>query len=303
MTVEDEAVDLAGFLSRERVEVEAALQRALERHLHGVPETLAAPIRHGVTTGGKRLRPILFATAFRACGGVGEGIYDLAIPLEWIHAYSLMHDDLPCMDDAPLRRGRPTPHTVHGEEATLLGGAALIPLAALALRWAGREQGLPGARIDELVVLLARAAGGIGMVGGQALDLTAEGQALDRGSLDDLHRRKTGALLAAALEMGAVAADAPEGVRAGLLRYGREIGLAFQIADDILDRTASVEALGKEPSDTELEKSTYPALLGVEGARREARSRIEAAMDALHSVGIDSPELVALARYIVERGR
>lgn len=140
------------------------------------------------------------------------------------------------------------------------------------------------------------------MVGGQALDLDGEGRALGRAELDDLHRRKTGALLAASLELGAVAGAAPPGQRAALVRYGREIGLAFQIADDVLDATESTEALGKRPSDADLDKSTYVRLLGVEGARREAGARVEAATSALRGAGLDAPELGALARFVIERG-
>ncbi|TVP77755.1 MAG: polyprenyl synthetase family protein [Gemmatimonadales bacterium] len=301
---------LSAWLVEERVRVEASLERALTVLLPRLPEALAEPVRHGVTTGGKRLRPILTAAAWAACReaagqpapvAVPQGVRDLAAAVELIHAYSLMHDDLPCMDDADLRRGRPTPHTIWGEGPVMRGGGALIPAAGLQLLAAATELGLDPDTKQDLLLVLARAAGGEGMVGGQALDLEGEGRALGREALDDLHRRKTGALLVASLELGAVAAEAPAGVREGLVDYGRALGLAFQIADDVLDATATAEALGKNPSDEALDKSTYVVLLGVDGARREARSEVGRALEAMAEAGLHSSPLEALARYVVER--
>jgi geranylgeranyl pyrophosphate synthase len=317
--------DLAAFLAARRLEVEASLARALDHLLPRLPEPLRAPVRQGVTTGGKRLRPILCVEAFHAAqaaaegegGGTGtsagapmiggtqtsagEALLDLAASLELIHAYSLMHDDLPCMDDAPLRRGLPTPHVTHGVPATTLGGAALIPAAGLWAWEAAGRLGTPDPVRRELVRTLARAAGGGGMVGGQALDLEGEGRALQRTDLDALHRAKTGALLTAALRMGGLAAGAPPARLAALEAYGRAVGLAFQVADDILDATATAEALGKEPSDAALDKSTYVRLLGVEGARAEAARLVESALAHLAASATPSPALEALARYVVER--
>jgi geranylgeranyl pyrophosphate synthase len=268
-------------------------------------------VEQGVLAGGKRLRPILFVAAYRACFGVrraagfadAPALYALAASLEMIHAYSLMHDDLPCMDDAPIGRGSPTPHTIHGERATTIGGAALIPAAGLQVWQSGGALGLDPETCRELIEILARAAGAGGMVGGQGLDLLGEGKALQREELDALHRGKTGALLAASLIMGGVAAGATRAERAALELYGREIGLAFQIADDVLDATADAETLGKLPSDHTLDKSTYVLLLGVEGAQAEARGRVERGVTALREAGIASPPLEALARYVVERDR
>jgi geranylgeranyl pyrophosphate synthase len=316
---------LADTLSEEGRAVEEALERSLGALLPLLPAGLRPPVRHGVLTGGKRLRPILAVMAFRACGGEelssgldapgGEGtgirgghgrLHDLAVSLELIHAYSLMHDDLPCMDDAALRRGRETPHTLFGEGVTATAGATLIPAAGLQLLWSARGMGIPEAEARELLRILARAAGGGGMVGGQALDLEGEGRSLGREELDGLHRRKTGALLEASLELGAVAAGADPPLRLAMTRYGRAIGLAFQIADDILDATATREVLGKAPSDTALDKSTYVALLGVEGARAEARSQVDLALEALQTPGLRLPAaavLEELARFVVERDR
>ncbi len=303
---------LSSYLKREGAEVELALERAvkvLEDRIPGESDPLwgkdvAVAIRHGVMTGGKRLRPILCVSAYTACGGErSAALYDLAASLEMIHAYSLMHDDLPCMDDAELRRGLPTTHREHGEDVTTRAGAVLIPAAAIQALNASRDLGCTPERARMVTKKLMEAAGAGGMVGGQWLDLQGEGRRLGPEELDELHRKKTGALLAASLGMGAMAAGAADSVADGLLRYGRAIGLAFQIADDILDATETAETLGKNPSDAELDKSTYVALYGLEEARGRARAQIEAALSALEEAGIRSPALEALARYVVERGK
>jgi len=303
--------DVGAFLGEERCHVDAALERALQRITPALSPGLAGAVEQGVIAGGKRLRPILCVTAWRACvsergsgdAATPEAVYDLSISLELIHAYSLMHDDLPCMDDAPLRRGRPTPHVVHGEMAAVLGGAALIPVAALELWRAGDRLGLEEPLRRRLLVELTRAAGPQGMVGGQALDLLGEGERLSRDELDDLHRRKTGALLTASLVLGGLAARASERRLEALERYGREIGLAFQIADDVLDATSDSGTLGKAPSDRELGKSTYVSLLGVDAAREEARARVVAGVAELASAELATPPLIALADYVVSRER
>ncbi len=296
--------DLEEYLREERPRIDRALGRALDRLDGMLSEVVGGAVRHGVLAGGKRLRPVCCVASYLACTGgrdPGDPLRDLAVSLELIHAYSLMHDDLPCMDDAPLRRGRPTPHTVHGEAATIVGGAALIPGAGLQVVAAGRALGMEGAQVREGLRVLARAAGGGGMVGGQGLDLLGEGRALGKEALDELHTRKTGALLTASLVLGGVAAGADPERRGALERYGQGIGLAFQVADDILDATSDPETLGKAPSDAELEKSTYVRLLGVEGARAEARRLVEDALSGLSVAGLSSPPLRAIARYVVER--
>jgi len=295
---------LAARLDTERTAVEAALLRGLDVLAGEVPAEVADAARHGVLGGGKRLRPVLCVSAFAACGGPpSDALYDLAASLELIHAYSLMHDDLPCMDDADLRRGRPTTHKEHGEEVTMRAGAALIPAAALRALDACDRLGCDRARAEAVTAVLLRAAGAGGMVGGQWLDLEGEDQALGPAELDALHRRKTGALLAASLEMGALAAGAPDRVVDAFRAYGRAIGLAFQIADDILDATQSAETLGKNPSDAVHGKSTYVSLHGLEEARRLAAAEVEAAVTALASAGLEAPVLVALARFVVDRDR
>ncbi len=305
------AFDLGGFLAAEVPRVDAALNRALDAApVAALDETVAAAVAHGVRSGGKRLRPILCVEAWRAAGGTAHGMadddpraYDLAASLELIHAYSLMHDDLPCMDDADLRRGQPTTWRVHGSSATVQGGVALIPLAARQAWTAARALGCSEDQAREVCRTLLRAAGSEGMVGGQGLDLLGEDRTLESHELDELHAHKTGALLTASLVMGARAAGASPPVRDALEAYGRRIGLAFQIADDVLDATATAEALGKTPSDADLGKSTYVALHGLAAARARGEEEVAAALAALDDARIPSPALRALGRYVVRRER
>ncbi len=295
--------ELKAFLAREREKVESALSDALSALLPKIPEPFRGAVQHGVTSGGKRLRPILCVAAYHVSGGRKEEIYPLSVSLELIHAYSLMHDDLPCMDDADLRRGEATTHILHGEAPTTVAGALLLPGAALHAYEAAEAMDLPETACSRLVLELCQASGGGGMVGGQVLDLLGEEQELTAPQLNDLHRRKTGALLRASLRMGGIAAGVDAPTLEGLDKYGESIGLAFQIADDLLDATSSAHELGKNPSDAELGKSTYVSLFGVEEAHRKARGLVESAEEALIQAGLVSPELVALARYIVERKR
>lgn len=303
--------DLGAFLADEVPRVDAALDRALAAApVAGLDDAVAAAVAHGVRSGGKRLRPILCVEAWRAAGGPAAGVapddpraYDLAASLELIHAYSLMHDDLPCMDDADLRRGQPTTWRVHGSAATVQGGVALIPLAARQAWTGALALGCTPDRARDVCRTLLRAAGSEGMVGGQGLDLLGEDRTLESHELDELHAHKTGALLTASLVMGARAAAAPPPVRDALEAFGRHIGLAFQIADDVLDATATAEALGKTPSDADLGKSTYVALHGLAAARARGEEEVGAALSALDGAGIASPALRALARYVVRRER
>lgn len=298
--------DLEAFLRRERALAGAALRRALEALRRRIPEPLARAVEHSATAPGKLLRPILCTAAYRAAGGraEGDGIYQIGAAIELVHTYSLMHDDLPCMDDAELRRGRPAAHRVFAEGTVMVAAAALIPAAALQAWEAALHLGCGEGAARRIVRELAVAAGAAGMVGGQALDLGAGDEAVDTAALDALHERKTGALLAAALRIGGVAAGAPEPVIRALDAYGRNVGLAFQVVDDILDVTASARALGKHPlRDSELGKPTYASIHGVEEARRRAAALALAAGEALSAAGMNAPALVALAHYVVERDR
>ena len=297
------SLDITAHLDHERAVAEAALERSLALWVQDLPEEVSGAIRHGVLGGGKRLRPILCAAAYRASGGTGgdDRVYDLAVSLELIHAYSLMHDDLPSMDDAELRRGRPTTHRVWGVTPTTLGGLALIPIAVLQALKGAEGLGCPRETTLAVARELTRAAGAGGMVGGQVLDLQAEGAPLDTAELDALHRLKTGALIVASLRIGGLAADAPPPVRDALDRFGRSLGLAFQIADDVLDATASAGELGKNPSDRALGKSTYVSLHGLDEARRLGEKEVSRSLDALDGVPGDPGVLRALARYVTSR--
>jgi len=304
-----ESFELDVYLDGERGRVEASLRRALERVRALLPGSVAAAVEHGLLGGGKRLRPVLCVAAYRACGGdPADALYDLAASLELIHAYSLMHDDLPCMDAAELRRGLPTTHRVHGESVAVVAGAVMIPLAALQALAACRALGLEARQGRAAARELCRAAGAGGMVGGQVLDLLAEKDAVGPHALDALHGLKTGALLAASLRLGALAAGASPPALVAIDVYGRALGLAFQIADDVLDATATAEELGKNPSDAALGKSTYVSLHGLGGARGRARAEVQRARVALSDAGLgaDNPRAVplhAVAAYAAERSR
>ncbi|HIF56699.1 MAG: polyprenyl synthetase family protein [bacterium] len=297
-------LELKEYLGAEMLCVDKALDQAITFIESELESDIGDAIRHGVMSDGKRLRPILCTTAYRECGGQAEKtVYDLSASLEMIHAYSLMHDDLPCMDDAELRRGQATTHSVFGEDVTIRAAAALIPAAARQALQSARklECGASGAAV--VVQELLEAAGAGGMVGGQWLDLLGEGQTLSPKELDELHGRKTGALLTASLVMGALAAAAETETVSALASYGHSIGLAFQITDDVLDATQSAELLGKNPSDVDLDKSTYVGLYGLDQAKEHARERIADALGALESIDIDAPVLTVLARYVIERER
>jgi geranylgeranyl pyrophosphate synthase len=297
-------IDADSALAAERQRVEVALERAVAGIGRELPADVHQAVAHGVLGGGKRLRPVLCVCAYEACAGTAsEAVYALAASIELVHAYSLMHDDLPCMDDADLRRGRPTTHREHGEDVTMRAGVALIPAAAIEAWQASRSLGHGTDAARRITTVLLEAAGGGGMVGGQWEDLLAEGRALDGASLDALHRRKTGALLAASLVMGGLAASASEPAIDALREYGEAVGLAFQIADDILDATQPAATLGKNPSDAALGKSTYVALHGLEAAEARARAEVARAIGALERVGLSAPRLVRLAQYVVARQR
>jgi geranylgeranyl diphosphate synthase type II len=287
--------------AHERLAVQQALDRFCARWLGALSPATAEAIRYALLGEGKRLRAILVLEAYRACGGTGDAI-DLAASVEVVHAYSLVHDDLPCMDDDDVRRGRPTVHKVYGVPVATAAGLAMVPLAARSAWHAATTLGLSAGVGAAIVRELMEAAGAGGMIGGQLLDLEAEGEHVAVESLERVHRLKTGALIAASVSLGARAALAPESRRRALERYGEAIGLAFQIADDILDVTATTDQLGKTAGrDLALHKSTYPALLGIEGATARATLLVEDACHALAGEGLLTPALEHLARFIVTR--
>ncbi len=294
---------LGSYMRAHRMHVQVALRRCMVGLGEVAPPKVHAAAAAGVLSEGKRLRPLLLITAFEELGGeCTRATYDLAAAVELIHAYSLIHDDLPCMDDAQLRRGRPTVHAAHGVMAATAAGATLIPWAAA---WAF-DAATRGGAIDtarRIVAVLLEAAGAGGLVGGQVLDLLGEEMSLSERELAEIHSLKTGALLIAALEMGALAAGAAAVRLAAVSEFGRALGLAFQVMDDVLDATGSAESLGKQPSDEELGKSTYVTLLGVEGARERARALVHGGLRALDSAELAAPRLRQLARFVIERRR
>ena len=294
---------LTALLRTERERIDAVLE-TVAAGLDG-PARIADPIGYAVRGGGKRLRPILCIAAYRAVrGDVPPAVYGLGAALELVHTYSLIHDDLPCMDDDPVRRGRPATHVAFGVPAATAAGAAMIPLAVGTALRAAIGLGLAREAQARVVQVLCAAAGAGGMVGGQVLDLAAEGSRLGLDELERIHRLKTGALLTAAPWLGGIAADAPGAVLDALRVYGATVGLAFQIADDILDLTGTTSVLGKTAGrDVELEKATFPSLAGLDEAERRARAEVTAGLAALEAAGVRSAELDALAHYAVERDR
>ncbi len=266
------------FAAEELPRIEAALERAVGR----LGEPIGAAALYAVRAGGKRVRPFLTVAAFRAAGGSGDAVYPVAAAVELVHTYSLLHDDLPCMDDDSMRRGIPTAHRVHGERVALAAGAALQHLAFLSLADAVEEDPDSADRLDGMVRRLATAAGAEGMVGGQFLDLVAEGTAPDAAGLEAIHRAKTAALLSAACALGGEAAAAEPEVVDALADYGTHLGLAFQIVDDLLDVTGDPTRTGKASgTDAARAKATYPTVHGIEGARRQADAAAGIARQAL----------------------
>jgi len=289
------------LLGAARTAADRALERASDVLLDGVPAALADPVRYALAGDGKRLRPILCAAAYRALGGTQDAIHDVGAAIEIIHTYSLVHDDLPCMDDDDLRRGRPTTHRAYDVRTATVAGAFMIPLAVRQLLRAADALALPTATRAAMVHELVDAAGASGMVGGQWLDLAG----VDRlEALSETHRRKTGALMAAAMALGAHAAGATPRVVAAFRTAGMRLGLAFQIHDDVLDETATADVLGKTAGkDRASEKATYVRLLGLEEARYAAHEAAAAARQAVVQAGVDDPELLGLVAFAVERDR
>ena len=297
MTTSEAATDFAA----DRAAIGAALARFCDAYLSGLTAPVRDAIRYSLLGEGKRMRGILFLQAFEAAEGRGDAA-GLAAAIEVVHAYSLVHDDLPCMDDDDLRRGRPTVHRVFGVRSATAAGLAMVPLAARCAADAAGALGLADDAVGSIVAELMRASGAGGMIGGQLLDLEGEGRPLALAELERVHRAKTGALITAAATLGGRAASAPPARLEALATYGAAVGLAFQIADDVLDVTATSDQLGKTAGrDLALRKSTYPALLGVTVAQRRALALIEDGLAALEAVGLLTPGLERIGRFTVER--
>ena len=288
----------AGFAAW-RTRVEATLDRVLPDP-DSSPRRLHAAMRHGVLNGGKRMRPLLTYATGTAFGATESDLDDAAAAVELVHCYSLVHDDLPAMDDDDLRRGQPTVHVAFDEATAILAGDALQSLAFDVLANAPQ----PADRRVAMLADLARASGAAGMCGGQALDIDATGQGanLDIDALQRLHSMKTGALLRAAVRLGAIAAGADAASRTALDRYADALGLAFQVRDDLLDVEGDAATLGKTAGkDAAQDKATFPALLGIEASRDRLASLATTMHAALASITADTTLLAALARRVVER--
>jgi geranylgeranyl diphosphate synthase type II len=288
--------------------VDAVLERLLAPKAEE-PEAIRKAMRYSIFAGGKRLRPCLVAAGAECCGGKAGQVLKTGAALEMIHTYSLIHDDLPAMDDDDLRRGKPTSHKVFGEALAILAGDGLLTLAFETAAANARECGLSGAATAELIKAIAVGAGTSGMVGGQVADLGAEKwrgrlpRARAARLLEYIHRHKTAALIVASLEAGAILAGGSASQRRALRAYGQAIGLSFQIADDILDVVGDKKKLGKKGSDADNQKLTYVSLYGLPRARVEAAALTGRAHAALRPFGRRAQVLQELADYIVARDR
>jgi len=290
-----------GEFQSERALIAGALLGEVPRYVELLHARLAEAIRYALAGEGKRLRGILFLASYRAAGGSADASL-LAAAIEIVHAYSLVHDDLPCMDDDAMRRGRPALHAAYDVRTATAAGLAMVPLAARVAFDGARAVGLDDTESASVVRELMHASGAAGMVGGQLLDLSAEGRELTLGEMEHVHSLKTGALITASARLGGLAARANPAALGALEAYGRAVGLAFQIADDVLDVTSTTDLLGKTAGkDLVFKKSTYPALLGVDGAMSRANDLVSSACDGLQSAGLLTPALESIAQFAIRR--
>ncbi len=294
-------MDFKTYLKERIALVDAALHTSLPGE-DILPAQLHQAMRYSLFAGGKRLRPVLVIAAAEAVGGHPEQVLHAACALEMIHTYSLIHDDLPAMDDDNLRRGRPTCHREYDEATAILAGDALLTEAFRLLADPVVNRGIDPAQAMRVLELVARAASSRGMVGGQAVDMESEGKEVNFPTLEYIHTHKTGALILAAVQAGAYLADADEEQVKALTRYAESAGLAFQVADDILDVVGDQAQTGKDAgSDQARGKITYPALLGLADSRRRAEELYERAVAALEPLGESAEPLRQLAWHMVHR--
>jgi geranylgeranyl diphosphate synthase type II len=297
--IQDDDLFLKAYLEDRQGIVEEALQRYLPEE--SIPPEIFKAVHYSVFNGGKRIRPILCLAAAEAVGGDLAPAIPVACALELIHTYSLIHDDLPSMDNDDFRRGKPTCHKVFGENIAILAGDALLT-EAFALLSRAEKVMFSSERRLAIIQEIANAAGIFGMVGGQALDVISEKTGADENTLIEIHRRKTGALIIAAVKSGAIVANAGKDKIQALTEYGINIGQAFQIADDILNVEGDRELMGKETgSDAARNKLTYPSLLGMEKAKEKLTEHIEAAIASLSCFDDRAMPLVVIARFIKDR--
>lgn len=294
-------MELQQYLRERNAMVDAALDRWLPEE-EDLPGEIHRAMRYSLFAGGKRLRPILVLASTEIIGGSLQQALPAACSLELIHTYSLIHDDLPAMDDDDMRRGRPSNHIVFGEAIAVLAGDALLTFAFELLIRESLQAGVQAQTLSKITAEMAAAAGTSGMIGGQVLDLAAEDQRVDLCGLEQIHRWKTGALLQAAVRMGAIVAGAGEKELTALTRYAKCLGLAFQIKDDILDIEGDSIKLGKlTGSDTANNKSTYPSLLGLDKAKILLDEQIKLALAAIEPFGEQSSILAQLALFVRDR--
>ncbi len=293
--------DLKRYLSERKQVVEEALERYAPAPV-GLEKNVAEASRYSLFAGGKRLRPILCLAAADVCGADHEPVLPAACALEMIHTYSLIHDDLPAMDNDDFRRGRLTNHKVFGEAMAILAGDALLTEAFSLLADAGHAEKIPADRLIRVIAVIARASGYRGMVGGQVIDLESETREVDLATVEYMHVRKTGALITASLEAGAILGGGSEQQIGALNRYGHHLGLAFQITDDLLDIEGDPDVMGKASgSDAAKNKKTYPALMGLAQTRETASTHVEVAVAALTEFDGKAEPLRAIARYLLIR--
>jgi len=291
--------DFDNFMRRCQSQIESALEQHLPVAAK-TPARLHEAMRYSALQGGKRVRPMLVYAAGRAVGTAMERLDSPACAIELIHVYSLIHDDLPSMDDDDLRRGRPTCHKAFDDATAILAGDALQPLAFQIL--SNNDQIPAGSRI-KMIQILTQASGSMGMAGGQAIDLESEGRQLTLSALENMHARKTGALILASLQLGALSNQQTTDLQLSALEtYGRHIGLAFQIQDDILDEIGDTATLGKpQGSDRQRNKSTFISLCGLQASQQRAGDLLQQALDALEIFDEKADPLRQLAQYIVQR--
>lgn len=294
-------MDLKRYLDLRVSQVDKALEAVLPGETT-LPASLHKAMRYSIFAGGKRIRPVLMIAACEAVGGDSGRVMSAACAMEMIHTYSLIHDDLPAMDDDDFRRGRPTNHKVFGEATAILAGDALLTEAFILLSNPEANRDIDPEIIRRVIHTIGRCAGSLGMVGGQVVDMESEGKKIDFPTLEYIHIHKTGALILASIQAGALIGGADEEAFSALTHYGEAAGLAFQIADDILDVVGDQAQLGKDVgSDEARGKATYVALLGLEEARRRARELRDMALNALDPLGEKAEPLRGIAAYIVDR--
>lgn len=295
-----EQFDLKTYLSDRKRLVDQALEQYAVVPA-GLEKAVAEAARYSLFAGGKRLRPILCLAAAEVVGGSLSTALPVACSLEMIHTYSLIHDDLPAMDNDDYRRGRLTNHKVYGEAVAILAGDLLLT-EAFGLMAAAGNASVPAERLLEVIAVISRASGYRGMIGGQMVDLECETREADLVTVEYMHIRKTGALISASLESGALLGGGSEVQRTALVRFGHHLGLAFQITDDLLDVEGDAAVMGKNPgSDAAKNKKTYPALLGITQSRRAAQDHVQEAIQALSIFDDRAQPLRAIALYLLDR--